>query len=81
MAETLKLNHPVALEGGRTLAELTISEPEAGEVIDAQKGNGTPAEKELALLARATKTNPEDLRRLKYSDYKRAVEVLDAFFE
>lgn len=79
MGTTVKLEHPIQLEGGE-LAEITIRRPKVRDARDARTKHANPADQEIALLAKLSGLPPAAIEDLDMADYAKLQEVLTGFF-
>ncbi len=79
MATTVKLQHPIQLEG-RELTEISLRRPKVSDVKLARKGRTDDADQETALIANLAGLPPSAIEDLDMADYKQLQGVLADFF-
>ncbi len=68
--ETIQLNYPVEAHGV-TIDSLKMRRPKVGDLLRADKGKGSEAEKEIRMFANLTEQNPELVESLDLADYQK----------
>ncbi|MDE0167363.1 MAG: phage tail assembly protein [Bryobacterales bacterium] len=66
---TIKLKHPVKADGAE-VAEVTMRAPKVRDMIAADKGGGSDAERELRMFANLCEITPRIIEELHLVDYK-----------
>lgn len=67
---TITLKYPVKLASGQSLEKLTLRRAKVADLRAAARGNATPEEQEVALIALLAGITPEDVLELDLADYK-----------
>lgn len=70
MSAEISLKYPVQLASGKTLDKLVLRRARVADLKEASRGNPSPEDQEVALLARLCGLLPEDLLELDLADYK-----------
>jgi len=78
MNATIKLDYPVTIDSGE-ISELNLRRPKVKDMRDAEKAGTGDADRELALFARLTGLNPEDLEQLDLKDYQKLQKEYSGF--
>lgn len=76
---TISFDPPLAFNG-ETIAEVVMQEPKVKDMRHVDKLGGTDLEKEVVMIGRLTKINPEDLDSLSVNQYKQLQDNYAAFF-
>ncbi|MEH0020881.1 MAG: phage tail assembly protein [Desulfobacter sp.] len=66
--------------GEESLTEITMREPLVKDMRHVDRLGGTDLEKEVVMISRLTRINPEDLDRLSVNQYKQLQDHYAAFF-
>lgn len=77
--ETIKLNHPINVEG-REIKEINLRRPKVREARDARKKHKDAADQEIALVAELSELPPSAIEDIDVGDYAKIQEVLSGFF-
>lgn len=65
------LSRPLDIDGAK-VAVLRMREPTVGDQLAADEATGSEAAKEITMLSNLCQVAPDDIKRLKLRDYKRA---------
>jgi len=75
----IKLEHPVAIEGGTKIDTVTLRRPKVSDIRAAQKSGAADEDIELALIANLSGLAPETIYELDFADYCAVQEALSGF--
>ena len=78
MTQTIKLDYPVTAEG-RTIDEITLRRPKVRDMLAADKGAGSEAEKEIRMFANLAEVAPAIIEGLDLADYQALQETYRGF--
>ena len=78
MSETIQLDYPVESEG-RTLSEITLRRPKVSDMLNASKGRGDEAEKEIRMFANLAEVAPSAIESLDLADYQKLQQAYQDF--
>ena len=67
----ITLSRPMDIDGAK-VAVLRMREPTVGDQLVADESTGSEAAKEITMLSNLCQVAPDDIKRLKLRDYKRA---------
>lgn len=76
--ETIQLEYPVEI-GGVQVQQLKMRRPKVRDQIGADKGSGSPAEKEVRLFANLCEQAPAVIEDLDMLDYQKLQETYTSF--
>ena len=78
MTQTIKLDYPVTAEG-QTIEEINLRRPKVRDMLAADKGAGSEAEKEIRMFANLAEVAPAIIEGLDLADYARLQESYKGF--
>ena len=74
----IKLKHPITVDGVE-VQELTMRRPKVRDMIAAEKGAGSDAEKELRMFSNLCEITPQTIEEMDMIDYKAMQEAYVGF--
>ena len=77
MSATVKLDHPVTVDGVEHTS-ITIRRPKVRDERDAKRGGGSDGEAEIKLFANLCEVTPEVIEEMDAADFDR---LQDAYFD
>jgi hypothetical protein len=76
----IELKTPIDIDGA-DVSTLTMREPTVQDQLDVDAMKGSPATKEVSLMANLCEISPDDIKKMPMRNYKRLQVALEVFTE
>ena len=74
----IQLKTPISIDGAE-VSTLSMREPTVQDQLDVDSMKGTPANKEVSMLANLCEISPDDVKQMKMRNYRRLQEAYEVF--
>jgi hypothetical protein len=78
VSDTIKLDYPIETEG-RTVSEISLRRPTVGDMLNADRGKGSEADKEIRMFANLSELPLTAIESLDLADYRKLQETYQDF--